>query len=152
MPRQSAGILLFRRAGGIVQFLLVHPGGPFWSKKDEGAWSIPKGEPLPTEDDLTAALREYAEEIGAPAPVEQYERLGDFVQSTGKVVTVFFSATDVDIRFVGSNDFEMEWPPRSGRIQSFPEIDGAEWVDLGTARDKLVKGQKPMIDALEERL
>lgn len=148
--RRSCGILLWRQAETGIELWLGHMGGPFWSKKDAGAWSIPKGEPLPAEDELTAALREYEEEMGAPAPAERYERLGDFVQGSGKVVTVFSSQTEVDVRFVGSNDFELEWPPRSGIVQRFPEMDGAAWLPIDAARDKVVKGQQPMIDALME--
>jgi predicted NUDIX family NTP pyrophosphohydrolase len=127
-------------------------GGPFWARKDAAAWSIPKGEPLDSEADLAAALREFAEEIGAQAPDEQYRHLGDFRQSSGKVVTVFAAETSADIRFVSSNAFELEWPPRSGRMQQFPEIDRAEWTPLNLAADRLVKGQRPMLDALEPLL
>jgi predicted NUDIX family NTP pyrophosphohydrolase len=154
---RSCGILLYRvdRSGVVlpgsapaVSVWIAHMGGPFWAKKDAAAWSLPKGEPLDGEDDLTAALREFAEEIGSPAPDVPYVGIGEFRQSSGKIVVVFAAETDFTVDEVVSNTFETEWPPRSGKRQSFPEIDRAEWVPLDTARTKLVKGQQPVLDAL----
>ena len=142
----SAGILLYRRMPRLEVFL-GKMGGPFWARKDSAAWSIPKGLYLPgDEEPLPAALREFAEEIGAPAPEVDYVLLGEFRQPSGKRLTVF--AGEGDAQFVGSNTFEVEWPPRSGRLQAFPEIETAEWFDLETARVKLVKGQLPILDAM----
>lgn len=123
-------------------------GGPFWARKDAGAWSIPKGEFLPPESARDAALREFAEEIGVPAPDATYVELGDFRQSSGKVITVFIAESDLHIDRVSSNTFSMEWPPRSGRMQSFPEMDDAGWFALDEARGKLTKGQQPLMNAL----
>ncbi|MET4782390.1 NUDIX domain-containing protein [Glaciihabitans sp. UYNi722] len=145
---RSCGILLYRSTVGVVEVWLGHMGGPFWAKKDAAAWSIPKGEPLEGEADLAAALREFAEEIGTPAPDIDYVRLGDFRQSSGKVVTVFAAESDFFVESVTSNSFDLEWPPRSGRIQHFPEIDDARWLTLDEARTKIVKGQLPALDAL----
>jgi predicted NUDIX family NTP pyrophosphohydrolase len=124
-------------------------GGPFWAKKDAAAWSIPKGEYPDTEDALAAALREFAEEIGVPAPAADYVSLGEFRQNSGKVVTAFMAESDFEVSEVRSNTFAAEWPPRSGRIQQFPEIDRAEWMDLEAARIRLVTGQLPILDTLE---
>jgi predicted NUDIX family NTP pyrophosphohydrolase len=131
-------------------------GGPYWSAKDAGAWSIPKGEPQPGETDITAARREYAEEIGAPPPDVDYELFGEFRQTTGKLVTVFVAeltaASSSAVTFVGSNDFDLEWPPRSGTIRQFPEMDRAGGFPLSDALDLVVKGQVGMIESLIERL
>jgi predicted NUDIX family NTP pyrophosphohydrolase len=141
----SAGILLFRTmpARGLEVFI-GHMGGPFWSRKDDGAWSIPKGL-FTDESALDAAKREFAEEIGAPAPDVDYVLLGDFRYSN-KRLTVF--TAEADAAYVASNTFEVEWPPRSGKLQQFPEIDRAEWFPVKVARTKLVKGQIPLLDAL----
>ena len=144
MPRLSSGILLFRRAPEL-QVLLGHMGGPFWAKKDEHAWSIPKGEHGPDEDALAAARREFAEETGSPAP-EDLVPLG--VVKGSKTLTVWAAEGDLDADAVVSNTFDLEWPPRSGQVQQFPEIDRAAWFDLATARTKLVKGQLPFLDRL----
>ena len=144
MPRLSSGILLFRRAPEL-QVLLGHMGGPFWAKKDEHAWSIPKGEHGPDEDALAAARREFAEETGSTAP-EDLVPLG--VVKGSKTLTVWAAEGDLDADAVVSNTFDLEWPPRSGRVQQFPEIDRAAWFDLATARTKLVKGQLPFLDRL----
>jgi predicted NUDIX family NTP pyrophosphohydrolase len=149
---RSCGVLLYREERGETRVWIGHMGGPFWARKDAAAWSIPKGEPLAAEADLAAALREFAEEIGQPAPQEEYTHLGDFRQASGKVVTVFAARTDAEVEFVASNDFELEWPPRSGRLQRFPEIDRAAWTPLADAAEKLVKGQRPMLVALEKLL
>jgi predicted NUDIX family NTP pyrophosphohydrolase len=151
--KRSAGLLLYRRSrGGGVEVMAVHMGGPFWARKDEGAWSIPKGEHEPGEDSLTVARREFAEEIGQEVPSGPMVELGEVRQSGGKVVTAWALEADIDVTRIESNTFEIEWPPRSGRMQEFPEADRAEWFDIETARRKLVKGQVPLLDALLERI
>jgi predicted NUDIX family NTP pyrophosphohydrolase len=150
MPARSAGLLLHRRRARGLEVLIAHMGGPFWARRDQGAWSIPKGEYADDEEPLAAALREFAQELGRPAPDGPTLALGEFRQSGGKRVTVFARAADFDASVVRSNHFEMEWPPRSGRTQSFPEIDRAEWVPLDLARTRLVTGQVPALDALAE--
>ena len=147
--RRSAGILLYRRTTeGSLEVWIAHMGGPFWARKDARAWSIPKGEFEEGELEFDVARREFAEEIGVPAPDVAYSKLGDFRQPSGKVITAFAAETDFEIDEVASNTFELEWPRGSGRIQAFPEIDDARWVSLETARDKLVKGQVAILDAL----
>jgi predicted NUDIX family NTP pyrophosphohydrolase len=148
VPRLSAGLLLWRRGPDGVEVLIGHMGGPFWAKKDDGAWSIPKGEYDAGEDPLPHALREFEEELGRPAPDGPVVGLGEFPQSGGKVVTVYAREGDFDASEIRSNDFTVEWPPRSGRFRSFPEIDRAAWMTLEAARPKLVKGQVPALDAL----
>lgn len=148
MPRLSAGLLLWRRGSEGVEVLIGHMGGPFWARKDDGAWSIPKGEYAEGEDPLPHALREFEEELGRPAPDGADVPLGEFRQSGGKVVTVFAREGDFDASEVHSNHFTVEWPPRSGRFRSFPEIDRAAWMTLDEARPNLVKGQVPALDAL----
>ena len=123
-------------------------GGPFWAKRDGAAWSIPKGEMQEGEVDLAAALREFSEEMGHPAPEAEWILLGEFVQPSGKVVVVFTGETDFEVDRVNSNLFDLEWPPRSGRTQQFPEIDDARWFPLELSREKVVKGQVAMLDAL----
>ena len=152
MPVTSAGLLLYRFADPGLEVWIAHMGGPFWAKKDAGAWSIPKGEYLPDEDALVAARREFAEEIGTPAPDVSYERLGEFRLSSGKIITVFVAETSFDVAEVASNTFELEWPPRSGRMQEFPEIDDARWFAIEVAREKVTKGQLQVLDALESTL
>jgi len=147
MAETSAGILLYRRKPALEVFL-GHMGGPFWRGKDAAAWSIPKGNFTDEEEPLAAALREFGEEIGRPAPEVEYVELGAFRYSSGKVVTVFAGESDFDPDEVVSNLFEIEWPPRSGRLQSFPELDAAGWFAPEEARDRLVKGQRPALDAL----
>jgi predicted NUDIX family NTP pyrophosphohydrolase len=148
-PSPSAGLLLHRRGTDTIEVLLVHMGGPLWARKDEGAWSIPKGEYLPDEDPLAAARREFAEELGGPAPVDvEYRALGDVRQGNGKVVSAWAAEADFDAASAVSNLFEMEWPPRSGRLQSFPEIDRAEWFPLDVARTKLIPAQAAFLDRL----
>ncbi len=146
--RLSAGLVLFRGSGVNLQLLLVHMGGPFWARKDDGAWSIPKGEYNSEEDPLTAALREFEEELGAPAPAGNTIELGEVRQAGGKTVTAFARGGDFDADSAVSNTFEMEWPKGSGRIQTFPEVDRAAWFDAPTAKTKLVKGQIPIVDRL----
>ncbi len=146
MAETSAGILLYRREPRLEVFL-GHMGGPFWRGKDAAAWSIPKGT-YTDEEPLAAALREFAEEVGRPAPDVEYVELGEFRYSSGKVVTVFAGESDFDTADMVSNTFEIEWPPGSGRLQSFPEFDAVGWFTLDRARDRLVKGQRPALDAL----
>jgi len=145
---RSAGLLLHRIGpDGGVQVLLAHMGGPFWARKDEGAWSIPKGEHPPAEDAEAAARREFTEELGSPAPEGELRELGT-VRSGSKVITAFALAGDLDADHIVSNTFELEWPPRSGRTQTFPEVDRAAWFDLDTARGKIVKSQRPFLDRI----
>jgi predicted NUDIX family NTP pyrophosphohydrolase len=152
MGKRTAGLLLHRRGAAGVEVLLGHMGGPFWARKDEGAWSIPKGEMDDGEDPLTAALREFHEEMGSPAPEGPTLALGEFRQSAGKRITVFAREGDLDAAAIVSNDFALEWPPRSGRTALFPEIDRAEWMTPERARTKLVRGQIPAVDALLDLL
>ena len=155
MTAPSAGILLFRRPAGRLEVLLVHPGGPFWARKDEGAWSIPKGEHDPAEDPRAAALREFEEELGSPAPSSPAGPLldlGTVRQKAGKQVAAWAVEGDLDCASIRSNTFEMEWPPRSGRRQTFPEIDRAEWFDLGTAARKINPAQAELLERLVARL
>jgi predicted NUDIX family NTP pyrophosphohydrolase len=148
-PRTSAGILLHRLRAGQRQVLIGHMGGPFWASKDAGAWSIPKGEHGPDEDPLTVAHREFEEELGSPVPAAELVPLGQ-LRASGKVLTVWAAEGDMDAAACRSNTFELEWPPRSGRIQQFPEIDRAAWFRLDEARTKLVTGQVPFLDRLLE--
>ena len=142
----SAGVLVYRRRTRL-EVLLVHPGGPFWAKKDDGAWSIPKGEFAAGEDPLTAARRELAEETGFAVDGE-LRPLGNVKQAGGKVVHAWALEGDLDADAIRSNMFSMEWPPRSGRMQQFPEVDRAAWFGIDEARVKLLKGQLPLLDAL----
>lgn len=152
MPVRSAGILVFRRPpGGGVEMFLAHPGGPFWAKKDDGAWSIPKGLLAEGESPEAAARREFAEETGV-AIDGALIALGEFRQPGGKIVTAFAVEGDIDPATINSNTFVVEWPPRSGRTAEFPEIDRAGWFDPDTAMRKVVKGQRPILDALLVRL
>ena len=151
-PRRSAGILLHRAGDAGPEVLLVHPGGPFWAKRDLGAWSIPKGEYEPDEDAELAALREFEEETGTRLAADGLVELGTIVQKGGKEVTAWAAQGDLDARAVRSNSFEMEWPPRSGHRQEFPEIDRAEWFALEEARGKLVGAQVELLDRLVERV
>ena len=150
MPKRSAGILLYRRRSQI-EVLLAHPGGPFWAKKDLGAWSIPKGEIAGDEDALAAAMREFHEETGivpdgAPHP------LGEEKQPGGKIIIVWAVEGDCDTFTLRSNTFEMEWPPRSGRVSAFPEVDRWEWFTLDQAETKILPGQRAFLDRLAEKL
>ena len=147
MPQRSAGILLFRRRRGAIEVLLAHPGGPFWAKKDEGAWSIPKGVYEPGEDGLAAAKREFAEETGAPTEGEAVA-LGAFRQSSAKTVDVWAIEGEFDPARLKSNTFTLEWPPRSGRRCEVPEIDRVQWFALDEASRKMLKGQRPILQAL----
>jgi predicted NUDIX family NTP pyrophosphohydrolase len=150
--KRSAGILLFRRAGDAFEFLLVHPGGPFWAKKDAGAWSIPKGQIEADEEPRACAIRELEEELG-PAPELDPARLielGSVKQRAGKVVEAWAAEAEFDPATLASNTFEMEWPPRSGKQQQFPEVDRAAWFDLETAREKILPAQAEFLDRLLE--
>lgn len=153
MTSRSAALLLHRRTTAGTEVWLGHMGGPFWARKDEGAWSLPKGLVEPGDvDELTAAKREFAEEIGVLAPEVAYTALGEF-RASGKTFVVFAGeAPAFAPAEVRSNTFELEWPPRSGRMQEFPEIDAARWFPLETAVLKLTKGQRPILDALAELL
>ncbi|MBS4727805.1 NUDIX domain-containing protein [Mycobacterium sp. SM1] len=148
MPKLSAGLLLYRIKNGVVEVLIAHPGGPFWADKDDGAWSIPKGEYAEGEDPWAAAQREFTEEIGLPVPAGQRIELGSRKQPSGKVVSVFAVHGDLDVTGAHSNTFELEWPKGSGRIQAFPEIDRAAWFPVARARRKLVSGQRAFLDRL----
>ena len=149
--KTSAGILLFRRGDGGVEVLLVHPGGPFWAKKEGGAWSIPKGEYVDPEEPRACALRELREELGPAAPElaeAELTELGQIRQKSGKVVTAWAAEADFDPALVASNLFEMEWPPRSGQRQEFPEVDRAEWFAPEGAKEKINPAQAELIDRL----
>jgi predicted NUDIX family NTP pyrophosphohydrolase len=153
MATHSAGILLHRMPASGLEVWLGHMGGPFWARKQEHAWSIPKGEAEEGESDLEVARREFAEEIGSPAPDVDYVELGTFRYSGGKTVTVFAGrAPTFDPARIVSNEFELEWPPRSGVTQRFPELDAARWVTASEARPLLVAGQLPALDALQTLL
>ena len=149
--RRSAGILLYRQPDGELEVLLVHPGGPFWARRDAGVWSIPKGEYEPDEDPMTAARREFTEELGSEPPEGDLIDLGEVRQKSGKLVRAWALAGDLDPAAVTSNTFALEWPPRSGRTQQFPEIDRAEWFDIPRAREKINPGQGPLLDRLLDR-
>ena len=149
--KHSAGLLLYRRNPDRIDVLLVHMGGPFWAGKDEHAWSIPKGEYEPGEDPATVATREFTEELGSAPPDGPTLDLGTARQSA-KTVAVFARAGDFDVGAAVSNTFTIQWPPRSGRFQEFPEVDRAEWFDLSTAAVKLVKGQVVFLARLADRL
>jgi predicted NUDIX family NTP pyrophosphohydrolase len=148
MATTSAGVLLHRPGPAGPEVLLGHMGGPFWARKDEGAWSIPKGEHGPDEDPRAAAAREFAEELGSPLPAGPLVELGAVRTSGGKRITAFALAADFDADHIVPGLFTMEWPPRSGRTQEFPEIDRAAWFDLDTARTRITKAQLPLLDRL----
>ena len=148
--KRSAGILLHRSRNGAREVLLVHPGGPFWARKDAGAWSIPKGEYEDGEDARACALREFGEELGAPPPEGELVDLGEVRQKAGKVVTAWALEGDADATNTTSNTFTMEWPPRSGQTKEFPEIDRAQWFALDEARTRILPAQAPLLDRLVE--
>jgi predicted NUDIX family NTP pyrophosphohydrolase len=152
MARPSAGILLYRRRTAGPEVLLVHPGGPFWKKKDLGAWSIPKGECEEGEDPRACALREFEEELGAPPPDRDLAALGSARQAGGKLVTAWAAEGDIDPAGVRSNTFRLEWPPRSGIIREFPEIDRAHWFPLAEARRRINPAQAVFVDRLDDAL
>lgn len=151
MPKKSAGLLLYRHNEDSIEVLLVHPGGPFWRNKDEGAWTIPKGEFL-DEDPLAAAQREFKEETGAAPPDGQYIPLTPIKQKNGKLVHAWAVDGDFDPAGLNSNEFETEWPPKSGRMQKFPEVDRAEWFAPDVAKQKMLSGQGALVDELVKLL
>ena len=148
MPKLSAGVLLYRICDGVVETLIAHPGGPFWARKDDGAWSIPKGEYTDGEDPWAAAQREFSEELGLPVPAGPRVDLGTLKQPSGKVVTAFAVRGDLDVSDARSNTFELEWPKGSGNISEYPEIDRVGWFSVAEAHVKLLKGQRPLLDRL----
>lgn len=146
--KRSAGIVLFRRTETGVEVLLGHMGGPYWERKDAGAWTIPKGEIEPDEDPLAVAKREFEEEFGCPVPATEFVDLGEIRQTGGKTVQAWAVEGDLDAATIVSNTFELEWPPKSGRIRTFPEIDRAAWFDLESARAVIISGQRQLLDRL----
>jgi predicted NUDIX family NTP pyrophosphohydrolase len=146
--KSSAGVLAYRRGRHGLEVLLVHPGGPFWRNKDDGAWSIPKGEIEAEEDPEQAARREFAEELGSAASIGPMRPLGEIWQRGGKRVVAFYGGGEFDPARLASNSFEIEWPPQGGRLQTFPEVDRAEWFDLDIAKTKILSGQVELIDRL----
>jgi predicted NUDIX family NTP pyrophosphohydrolase len=152
VAKRSAGILLYRLRGGGPEVLLVHPGGPFWARRDAGVWSIPKGEYEDGDDPLACALREFEEETGSTLTPGELVELDDVKQKGGKVVTAWAAEGDLDADAVRSNTFTMEWPPRSGRTAEFPEVDRAGWFGIDEAREKLNPAQAEFLDRLVERL
>lgn len=149
---QSAGILLYRLRGGKLEVLLVHPGGPFWKAKDLGAWSIPKGEYADGEEPLAAALREFGEETGFRLAPADPMPLGEVKQAGGKLVRAWAMEGELDADNIRSNTFSLEWPPRSGRIEEFPEVDRAAWFSLAEASEKILKGQLPFLERLAQAM
>jgi predicted NUDIX family NTP pyrophosphohydrolase len=148
VARCSAGLLLYRIADDGVEVLIGHPGGPFWARKDEAAWSVPKGEYADDEDPWVAARREFVEEIGLPVPDGPPVALPPVKQSGGKVVTAFAVEGDLDVTQSVSNTFELEWPRGSGNFKQYPELDRVGWFPVAVARNKLLKGQRPLLDSL----
>ncbi len=152
MPRASAGLLLFRVTDGTAEVLIGHPGGPFWARKDDGAWTIPKGEFDGSEDAWSAACREFTEEIGLPVPDGERMDFAPVRQPGGKIVTAFAVEADLDVIGAVSNTFELEWPRGSGRVRQYPELDRVQWFTVAEARTKLLNGQRPLLDQLMARL
>jgi len=152
VPKRSAGLLLYRVIDGVTEVLIGHPGGPFWARKDDGAWSIPKGEYADDEDPWTAAQREFREEIGFDVPAGPRFEFPPVKQPGGKIVTAFAVRGDLDVTHSESNTFELEWPRGSGKVREFPEIDRVAWLSVTEARLKLLKGQLPLLDGLVEHL
>lgn len=153
MPKRSAGLLLYRRPPGAVpDVLLVHPGGPYWASKDDGAWTVPKGEYSEDEEAAAVAEREFEEEVGVPAPPGARVALGEVRQAGGKLTTLWAVEGDLDASGVVSNTFTVEWPPRSGRRVEFPEVDRAAWFSLDDARRKLLASLVPFLDRLVEAI
>jgi predicted NUDIX family NTP pyrophosphohydrolase len=152
VPVRSAGILLWRRRAAAAQVLIAHMGGPFWARKDDAAWSVPKGEYVDPEDPLAAAIREWTEELGVPLPVDAgaLVPLGEVRQSSGKQLIVWAGEGDLDPSSVVPGMFSLQWPPRSGRLVEFPEVDRVEWCTLDVARPRLVAGQRALLDRLSE--
>jgi len=152
MPKRSAGLLLYRPTGRGFEVLLVHLGGPLWAGRDDGSWTVPKGEYADSDDPAVCAEREFAEEIGRPAPGGVRHDLGEVRQAGGKWTRLWAVSGDIEVSQVVSNRFEIEWPPRSGRRQSFPEVDRAEWFSMEEARAKLLASLLPFVDRLTELL
>ena len=148
MPKLSAGLLLYRVNEGVVEVLIGHPGGPFWARKDDGAWSIPKGEYTDGDDPWEAAKREFREELGKEPPDGRRIDFGPLRQPSGKIVTAFAVRGDLNLQGTFSNTFEIEWPKGSGKFREYPEIDRVAWVPVAVARAKLLKGQRPLLDRL----
>ena len=148
MPRLSAAILLYRHAQEGLEVLLVHPGGPFWARRDEGAWSLPKGEHEAGADTLAEALREFGEELGRPAPATAWTDLGTVRQKGGKVVQAWAGEGDLDVTEIQSSVFRTQWPPGSGQFRTFPEVDRAGWFAMEEARAKLLEAQREFLDRL----
>jgi predicted NUDIX family NTP pyrophosphohydrolase len=148
MPKRSAGLLLFKHETGELRVFLVHPGGPFWQKRDLGSWSIPKGEYAQGEDARAVALREFEEETGVTPPAGDFLALGEVRQAGGKIVTAWGIEADIDPEKIVSNTFETVWPPKSGRRETFPEIDRAGWFTLAEAQEKILDGQRPFLERL----
>lgn len=148
MPKLSAGVLVYRCVDGVVEVLIAHPGGPFWARKDDGAWSIPKGEYSDGEDPWEVARREFLEELGLAVPAGPRIDFGALKQPSGKVITAFAVEADLDVADAHSNTFELEWPRGSGRMREFPEVDRVGWFTVARARTKLLKGQRPFLDRL----
>lgn len=148
MPRRSAGLLVYRVREGLVDVLIAHPGGPFWGRRDDGAWSIPKGEYADAEDPWAAAQREFVEELGLSVPAGPRIELGSVKQPGGKVVTAFAVRADLDTTGAHSNTFTLEWPKGSGQLRQFPEVDRVGWFPVTEARIKLLAGQRPLLDRL----
>jgi predicted NUDIX family NTP pyrophosphohydrolase len=153
MAKTSAALLVYRHAGDDLEVLIAHMGGPFWARKDAGAWTVPKGEyAAGDEEPRAAAFREFEEEMGQPPPPGEVVELGMTRQSGGKVITTYAVEGDFDLNLFRSNTFELEWPRGSGRIQEFPEVDRAAWLPLDVAREKLVRGQVSILDSLRAHL
>ena len=148
MPKLSAGLLLYRIRDGSVEVLIGHPGGPFWSKKDDGAWTIPKGEYDENEDPWAAARREFTEELGEPVPDGPRVAFPPLRQPSGKIITAYAVCGDLDLTDFVSNTFTLEWPKGSGNVREYPEIDRVDWFSVDAARSKLLKGQRPLLDQL----
>jgi predicted NUDIX family NTP pyrophosphohydrolase len=148
LPKLSAGVLVYRTRDGVVEVLIAHPGGPFWARKDDGAWSIPKGEYADGDDAWAAAQREFGEELGLPVPAGPRVDFGPLKQPSGKVVTAFAVRGDLDVTDARSNTFQLEWPKGSGRMREFPEVDRVAWFPVAQARTKLLKGQRAFLDQL----
>ncbi|MQS36314.1 NUDIX domain-containing protein [Streptomyces katsurahamanus] len=149
---RSAGLLLFRGRDENIEVLIGHMGGPYWEDRDDGAWSVPKGQYTPEEEPMAAARREFEEELGLAPPAGQWLPLGEARQSNGKIVTIWALAADLDLSLMVPGTFTMEWPPHSGRMEQFPEIDRAGWFGVDDARPKLVTGQRVFLDRLGEAL
>jgi predicted NUDIX family NTP pyrophosphohydrolase len=148
LPKLSAGVLVYRTRDGVVEVLIAHPGGPFWALRDDGAWSIPKGEYADGDDAWAAAQREFGEELGLPVPAGPRVDFGPLKQPSGKVVTAFAVRGDLDVTDARSNTFQLEWPKGSGRMREFPEVDRVAWFPVAQARTKLLKGQRALLDQL----